>query len=300
MPVSRATIAGVLAIVAWSTTIAFSRTLGEQLGPLTTGACIYLGAGGLGCLAAARRPGGLRAILRLPRRYLLGCGALFAGYMVLLYLAVGLAKNRPQVLAVGLANYLWPALTLLLALPLQRRKADWRLPLGVALSLAGSWLAAIGSDWSALLGLGGDPGGLLPVGLAALAAGLWALYSNLTHRWAPGKTSGVPLFLLASGLLFVPLRFWAGEAAPRLGEALPALLYMAIVPGFLGYSLWDAALQGGDLVLVGALSNFTPLLSTLVSLLVLQVPLNPALGLAAALVTGGALLARGGVRQEYT
>ncbi len=293
---TRGTLAGVAAILVWSTTIAFSRTLGEQLGPLTTGAAIYLGAGVLGCLGLAGRPGGWRQLVRLPRRYLWVCGGLFAAYMVLLYLAVGLAQNRAQVVAVGLANYLWPSLTLLLALPLQRRSANALLPLGILLSLAGSWLAAAGGELGALLTLWADPAGLLPVGLAALAAGLWALYSNLTHRWAPENVSGAPLFLLVSGVLFVPLRFWAGEPPPQLGPALPGLLYMAVFPGFLGYSLWDIAMRRGDLVLVGALSNFTPLLSTLVSLFVLQVPLSAALAAAAALVTVGAILAHAGVR----
>ena len=40
------TLLGILAILFWSTTIAFSRTLSEQLGPLTAGASIYLLAAG--------------------------------------------------------------------------------------------------------------------------------------------------------------------------------------------------------------------------------------------------------------
>lgn len=290
------TFCGILAILFWSTTIAFSRTLSEQLGPLTAGASIYLLAGVLACLAESRKSGGLLRLTKLPRRYLYGCGALFVGYILLLYLAVGLAQSRPQVVAVGLANYLWPSFTLLLALPIQRQRANGLLALGIALSLGGSWLAAAGNDPGALAALLADPAGWLPVGLALLAAVLWGLYSNLAHRWGSGDGSGVPLFLLASGLCFLPLRFLAAEPVPQFSTALPSLLYMAVFPALLGYSLWDTAVQRGDLVLVTTFSYFTPLLSTTVSLIVLQVPLTAQLGLAAALVTGGAVLARQGIR----
>jgi hypothetical protein len=61
--------------------------------------------------------------LRLPKRYLFGCGALFVSYEVALYLAVGLSVSDQQVLVVGLINYLWPALILLTAIPILRYRA---------------------------------------------------------------------------------------------------------------------------------------------------------------------------------
>lgn len=297
MNFNRATLAGILAILFWSTTIAFSRTLSEQLGPLTTGAGIYILAGGLAGLNTVRKPGGLRHLLRLPRRYLLGCGALFVAYTILLYIAIGLASSRAQVLAVGLANYLWPSFTLLLALPLQHQKANGLLPVGIAQGLGGTWLA-VANDGAGFTDLLTNPTALLPVGLALLAALFWGAYSNLARRWGSKDGNGVPLFLLVSGLLFLPLRWLAAEPAPALLPALPALLYMAIFPGYIGYSLWDTAMQRGDLVLVTSLSYFTPLLSTLISFLVLQVPLTPQLGLAALLVTAGAALSRKGVPSQ--
>jgi drug/metabolite transporter (DMT)-like permease len=294
MNLNRATLAGILAILFWSTTIAFSRTLSEQLGPFTTGAGIYLLAGGLACLVTARKPGGLRLLLGLPRRYLLGCGALFVAYTILLYIAIGLANSRSQVIAVGLANYLWPSFTLLLALPLQRQKANGLLPLGIASGLGGTWLA-IATNGVSFTDFLTNPVALLPVGLALIAALLWGGYSNLARRWGSKDGNGVPLFLLVSGLLFLPLRLITAEPAPQLWPVLPALVYISIFPGYIGYSLWDTAMQRGDLVLVTSLSYFTPLLSTMISFLVLQVPLTPQLGLAALLVTAGAALSRKGV-----
>jgi drug/metabolite transporter (DMT)-like permease len=288
------TLSGLLAVLFWSSTVAVSRQLSEPLGPLTAGAAAYLLAGLLALGQRSLQPGGLRRLLALPRRYLVGCGALFVAYELLLYLAIGLAATRAQVLAVGLANYLWPSLTLLISLWMFRRKARWFLPAGIALALGGAWLAAAGSgdqDFAVL----GSLQDWLPVAMAALAALLWALYSNLSRLWGAGEGSGVPLFLLASGLAFLVLRFRVGETSAWDTALLPALLYMAVFPSWLGYALWERAVQQGDLVLVTIFSYFTPLLSTLISLALLQVPLTPAIALAALLVALGALLSRRGV-----
>jgi hypothetical protein len=59
----------------------------------------------------------------LPLSYLVGCGLLFVTYTVLLFLAIGLARGRQQVLEVGLLNYLWPALTILLSVVLLNKRA---------------------------------------------------------------------------------------------------------------------------------------------------------------------------------
>lgn len=67
---------------------------------------------------------------------------------------------------------------------------------------------------------------------------------------------------------------------------------MIIFPAWLGYLLWDIAMQRGNTTLVTSFSYFTPLLSTLISLLILQVAPGPLLGLAALLVTVGAVVSK--------
>ena len=294
---TRHNLGGLLAVLFWSCTIAFSRTLSEPLGPLTAGSLTFLLAGALGLAAQARRPGGIRGMLSLPRRYLLGCGALFVLYELLLYVAVGLAASRTQVLAVGLANYLWPSLTLLFSLFFQPSRPNFWLVPGIGLALGGTWLAVWGDSGFSTLNLL-QTESLLPVALAALAAVLWGLYSNLTRLWSRGEGSAVPLFLLASGAAALPLRFLTGEVSSWQPQVLPALLFMAIFPAWLGYRLWDDAMQHGDLVLVTAVSYSTPIFSTLMTLVVLQVPFTWTIGLAALLVMGGAILSKAGINEK--
>ena len=58
----------------------------------------------------------------MPLKYLIGCDAPFLSYMIALFLAIGLATDHQQALEVGLLNYLWPTLTILLSLLILKRK----------------------------------------------------------------------------------------------------------------------------------------------------------------------------------
>jgi drug/metabolite transporter (DMT)-like permease len=66
------TIFGILAILFWGTTIAFSRSLTEQLGPLTAASWIYLLSGIWGCIYLVSKPGGIKKTFQLPALYLIG------------------------------------------------------------------------------------------------------------------------------------------------------------------------------------------------------------------------------------
>jgi drug/metabolite transporter (DMT)-like permease len=57
------------------------------------------------------------------------------------------------------------------------------------------------------------------------------------------------------------------------------------------FFLWDAALKRGDARQIGVLSFLTPLLSTLTLLLVRGEMPSPAIGLAALMIVGAAVIA---------
>lgn len=282
---------GILSILLWSTTIAFSRSLTEQLGTFTAAALIYTLAGLLGLLYLSLQPGGINRMRQVPRNYLLGCGALFIVYISTLYFAVGMAANRTQVLTIGLINYLWPGLSLVFSIPVLGRKARATLPVGIIIALVGIWLANTNGSGLSIQGLLQDHSALLPYGLALVAAVSWGLYSNLSRRWGGDHESGaVPLFLFASGMLLALLRVFTVETAHWSVPVSVELIYMALFPGLLAYILWDIAVRKGEIVLVASLSYLTPLLSTLISTLVLNIKPGPVLWLGAGLVIAGALI----------
>jgi drug/metabolite transporter (DMT)-like permease len=292
-----ATLGGLGAILLWSTTVALARRLSEGLGPLTAAAAVY-GVGGLAALGAlapdAARRGRLR---RLPARYLAGCGALFVGYTLLLFLAVGRAESREQTLAVGLVNYLWPVLTILLSVPLLGRRANRLLAPGVVLALAGLVLVVVPGGpraWTTVVRqVAGDPAAYA---LAAVAALAWALYSNLTTRWAGGRDEGaVAVFLVAAAVVLTLVSVGVDEPRRWSGRALGEVVFLGLAT-WSAYGLWDRALRKGDPTIVIAASFLTPLLSTVVSGLYLGVVPGTGLWLGGGLLVTGSLLGWRSVR----
>jgi len=230
----------------------------------------------------------------LPYWYLFGCGALFVFYTVCLYLAVGLAFGREQVIEVSIINYLWPGLTLVFSIPILHKKARISLIPGVVIAFAGFCLVAIQSGMFSWEGFKGNfQINCLPYLLAFMAAISWGLYSNLSRRWAGHVESGaVPIFLLFTGLILTILRFIFPKESYWTPRVVIELLYMSIFPTFLAYTFWDRAMRKGKIILVASLSYFTPFLSIIISSFYLQVVVRANLWIACALVIMGAVICK--------
>jgi drug/metabolite transporter (DMT)-like permease len=290
------TVLGLLAIVFWSTTVGLVRSLTDQLGIFTAGAAAYLLAGTASCvhmLISARRR---RAFTNLPRNYLLGCGVIFVLYTSFLYLAMGLPADHQVSVEASLFNYLWPAMVMVLSVPLLGRKARPWLAAGVVLAVAGIAVAPLGRgdfSWSGIgARLAADAWAYL---LALTAAVLWGLYSNLSRKWAAHcEGSGVPVFMLATGAVLLLVRlFLVTETSTLKWTTVAELVFIAAFPAFLGYAFWDLAMRRGHMTLVAAASYFTPVISTVVACLYLLRTLPGwQLWLGCGLVTAGAFISK--------
>jgi drug/metabolite transporter (DMT)-like permease len=289
----RSTILGVIAILFWSTTIAFSRSLTEQLGTFTASSLIYLTAGLIGIGYSALRPGWFSSLRSLPTIYIAGCGGLFVLYIVCLYLAIGYAATRSDVLAVGLINYLWPGLSLVFSIPILGKRGSIFLPLGILIALSGIWLATAGTQSMPAGGFFSSIGSIAPYLLALVAAIAWGLYTNFSRKWAGDHDEGaVPLFLLASGAFLACIRIFYPETTTWTVQAGFQLAYMALFPGMLAYVFWDLAVRKGNIILLASLSYITPLLSTMISAVLLKTLPGPMVWLGSVLVIAGAVICK--------
>jgi drug/metabolite transporter (DMT)-like permease len=285
------TTGGLVAILLWSATFALARSLAERVGPLTAAASVHFVGGALCLLPLLWRQRAPEAPRKLSHRYLFGCGSLFVLYTALIYLAVGLAKDREQVLEIALVNYLWPAGTILFSLPLLRHRASLLLLPGTALALAGVFLVMTQGDgvsWPSFVGhLRGNPAAYLCALVAAIA---WALYSNLARRWTQdGDRGAVEWFILATGVILLLMRLVAGEQSVWSALAMGETLLLGAITA-LAYALWDGAMRRGNLLLVVVCSYGTPLLSTLVSCAYLKVVPGPQLWVGCLLLVAGSLI----------
>ncbi|WP_309475581.1 aromatic amino acid DMT transporter YddG [Pseudomonas sichuanensis] len=286
-----ATLCGLAAILLWSTASGLIRSVSQHFGAIGGAALIYT----LGALL-------LLVLLGKPRFrkaspwYLLGGSALFVAYEICLSLALGYALDSTQAIQLMVVNYLWPSLTVLLAIVMNRQAARWYIVPGTALALLGI-LWVVSSDGlslaSVLANIRSNP---LGYGLAASCAITFALYCNITRRYADGQNHVVLFFLLTAAVLWLKYAISA-ETLPAFstGASLELLGAGLSIAG--GYALWNLGILRGNLTLLATASYFAPVLSSAFAALWLGAHLALQFWQGALLVTLGSLLCWQATRQ---
>ena len=293
----KATAAGLGALLIWSASVALMRGVSENMGLLTGPALASL-IGGVLALAWTRLRGqSVRAMFRLPPKYLWGCGFLFVACNVSLYLAIGACTDRPQTLVVALVNYLWPVLTVALSVPILGRRAKAWLPAACLVAVAGTAVALLGGEHL-------DPGfwatgrGLFILVMGLVAAVSWGLYSNLARLWGDPDRGAVPLFALATAAALGLLLLLRPETPRWSVRAVLEVATLGVASLMAAYALWDLGMRRGDHAFLGVCSYFVPVASTLVSAVYLGVRPGWHVLAGCALVTAGALLSSRALRGE--
>ena len=214
---------------------------------------------------------------------LIGVYGLF-GYHFMLFLAL---QTAPAVEA-NLVNYLWPLLIVLLS-PIFTKSLslNFRYVLAALSGFAGAVLA-ITYNGSTLESLSVEVGYFF----ALAAAVIWATYSLATTKVPRFPTPAIGLFALVSGVLAIGAHFLFEPAASISTADWFLLLVLGVGPLGGAFYLWDAALKIGDPRRIGLLAFLTPLLSTVLLVLVSGKPLSWQLLISAALIIGGAFFAR--------
>ncbi|HYM32075.1 MAG TPA: EamA family transporter [Candidatus Cybelea sp.] len=221
--------------------------------------------------------------LRLPARVwavgILGLG----GYHVLYFLALRLA---PPVEA-NLINYLWPLLIVLFSALLPGERLRWFHVAGGAAGLVGAAVliasGGIAVEGHAALGY-----------VAALGCALtWSAYSVLSRRFASVPSDAVGGFCGATAIIC-----WAAHAAfePAVwpsGAEWYAVLALGCGPVGAAFYLWDWGVKQGDIRALGTAAYATPLLSTLLLIVIGVARPTSFLALATLLIVGGAALGSG-------
>ena len=283
----RATAIGFVAVLLWALLALF--TVGSApVPPLLLNAITFAIGGALG-LAWIAATGTWRQLGRVPAGvYLFGIAGLF-GYHLLYFSALRLAPPAEA----SLIAYLWPLLIVLLSglLPGERLRAGH--VLGALMSLAGAALIVMRA------GTGFDPAHAKGLVLAFLAALTWSIYSVVSRRFGTVPTASVTVFCLATALLSA-LAHWAAETTiwPTSAVGWASCVALGLGPVGLAFYVWDIGVKQGDIQLLGVSAYAAPLISTLVLIVAGLAPATPQIAIAAALITGGALVAaRAGARR---
>lgn len=278
--VQKGNIAGIVAIILWSTLALFT-VLTSKIPPfqLTTMAFSVAFIIGLGLWIKEGK--GILIHLQLPLKvWALGIYGLF-GYHFFYFMAI---KNAPP-LEANLINYLWPLLIVLFSAFLPHEKLRWFHFLGAILGFIGAVL---------LIGFGKEVGfSLLHVKgyiYALVCAVIWSSYSVLSRYFGAIPTSSIGAFCGATALLslFAHIVFEQTHI-PSVQEFLAALA-LGIGPVGIAFFVWDFGMKRGDIKLIGSLSYATPLLSTWLLILFGRSATTPSVWMACALIVCGSLI----------
>ncbi len=283
-PASRAaTLVGLGAIALWSALALLTASAGAAP-PFELAALTFAIGGGCGLVYAAAR-GRLRALLQPWPVWLVGVGGLF-GYHALYFAAL---RRAPPAEA-SLIAYLWPLLIVLFSALLPGERLLARHVLGAALGFAGAAVLFAGKAQ----GVGGhalEPGVAIGYALALCCAFVWSSYSVLSRHLKAAPSEAVAGFCLATAALAAVCHFAFETSVAPAGAQWAAIVGLGLGPVGLAFYVWDYGVKNGDLKLLGVAAYAAPVLSTIILVAAGFAPATASLGLACALIVGGAVVA---------
>lgn len=247
-------ISGVLAIAMWSL-LALLTVASGAVPPLQLLAMTFLIGGLSGAVTWIVR-GFPAELVKLPwYLWLFGIGGLF-GYHFFYYTAL---RNAPPAQA-GLIAYLWPMLIVAGSALLPGEKLRWYHLAGVFLGFCGAVILLAGDG--DLLALSGSAFGYAS---AFACAFIWSAYSILSRTMKSAPVDCVAIYCLASAVLafFCHLAFET-TVWPQTGGQWLAVAGLGLMPVGLAFYAWDHGMKHGNIQLLGGISYFAPLASTLI------------------------------------
>jgi len=276
-----ATLIGFTAVLMWAV-LALLTAASGQVPPFQLAAMTFLVGGLMGAVTWPFRPQA-RAALRQPWPvWAVGIAGLF-GYHFVYFSAL---RSAPPVEA-SLIAYLWPLFLVVFSALLPGEKLRLHHLVGVACGLAGAVLVITKGEGFALQD-GLKPGHLLAFGCALI----WSGYSVLSRRFGKVPTDVVAGFCLVTALLSTLCHLvFETTVWPQTAGQWLAVLGLGLFPVGAAFYTWDYGVKHGDIMVLGASSYASPLLSTLVLVVAGFAPLHWSIVVACLLITAGAVIA---------
>ncbi|MFW1735497.1 aromatic amino acid DMT transporter YddG [Acinetobacter sp. ULE_I001] len=284
-----ATLIGLSAILQWSSIVGLlkkiSFSLGAELAVLlmyTLSTCILL--------IFFKIPN----LKLISKKYLIFSTLLFVIYELCFSYAIALAQTAQQAIEVSLVNYLWPGLTVAMLILFKEIKFNVFVIVGLAISLSGIILIQTGQGaltWSNILSnILENPISYI---LAFVGATLWSLYCVITKKYSDGHNP-ISFFFVAISIVLWSKYLWSHglslNAIPQVELTTIGLLGIVSVVMALGYAAWNIGIIKGNITILVTLSYFSPVISTLISMFILQTNLPTEFWYGVMLVTSGSLV----------
>ncbi|TCB77895.1 aromatic amino acid DMT transporter YddG [Acinetobacter sp. ANC 4173] len=281
-----ATTIGLCAILFWASIVGLLRQVTDGFGPIL-GVCLIYSLSSIILLILFKPP----KLHLFPKSYLILGSILFVAYELCLSLSLAFAQNNQQAVEVSILNYLWPSLTVLLLILTKEQKFHPLVIVGMLLTLFGIIQVQIGSgEFSVNQIIQNITLNPISYALAFFGAFIWAAYCILTKKIGNGQNAIALFFCLTAFALWLKY-LWIGDfEIPDLH--VQSFIYLAVsATAFgLGYAAWNIGILHGNIQLLTAASYFTPIISSLIAMLLLDLELSWSFWQGATLVTLGSFL----------
>jgi drug/metabolite transporter (DMT)-like permease len=250
--------------------------------PFQLAAMTFLIGGLTGATSWLFRPGAVRSLKQGWQVWALGVGGLF-GYHFVYFSAI---RAAPPV-EVSLIAYLWPLFLVLFSALLPGERLGLHHIVGVIFGLVGAILVITKGQSVGLQG-----GFTIGHAFAFACAIIWAGYSVLSRRFGRVPTDVVAGFCLATAILSATCHLAFEQTVwPQDNIQWLAVIGLGLLPVGAAFYTWDYGVKRGDIMVLGAASYASPLLSTLVLVSAGYAPLHWSVIAACILITLGAVIA---------
>lgn len=282
-----ATLIGLSAILQWSSIVGLLKKISFSLGAdlavtlmYTLSTCILL--------IFFKIPN----LKLISRQYLVFATLLFVIYEVCFSYAIALAQTAQQAIEVSVVNYLWPSLTVVMLILFKEIKFNPFVIVGLAISLGGIVVIQMGQgsfSWANIMqNIHSNPISYI---LAFIGASLWSLYCVITKKYS-NDHNPISFFFVAISVVLWIKYLWSHDLANLPSFDLITTSYLLIVSLVvaLGYAAWNIGIIKGNITILVTLSYFSPVISTVMSMLILQTSLPTEFWYGVFLVTIGSFV----------
>ncbi|MBK0062341.1 MULTISPECIES: aromatic amino acid DMT transporter YddG [unclassified Acinetobacter] len=281
-----ATLIGLSAIVMWASMVGLVKYISAILGPNMSITLIYTFSA-LIVLAIFRFPN----LKLISKKYLIVATTLFIVYELCFSFAIAYSKTSQQAIEVSIVNYLWPSLTILAFVIFKELKFNLLILLGLFVSISGIIYIQTGNDsfsaQSVVTNLKDNP---LSYVLALSGAIIWAFYCVVTRKMSNGQNPISIFFIGVALTLWLKLGLTHQLVMPTFDLSLSLYLLLAASAVGLGYAAWNIGIIHGNITILVVASYFTPIISSVLAMFLLNTELPVTFWQGTILVTLGSFI----------
>ena len=270
----------------WASLVGLMKQVSAALGP-ELGVTLIYSLSALLLLAIFKAPD----FKQISKKYLIFGTILFVAYEVCFSFAIAYSQTARQAIEISIVNYLWPSLTVLAFVIFKELKFNFLIILGLLISISGIIFIQTGSsDFSLNSLVDNFHSNPLSYILAFTGAIIWAFYCVITKKMSNGQNPISIFFVGVALTLWFKLLVSGQFTIPSMDiPAVITLLVASAAMGF-GYAAWNIGIIHGNITILVVASYFTPIISSILAMFVLQTQLSMSFWQGTAMVTVGSFI----------